>query len=61
VCVRKPLGSEDGGGDEIYLREGVSIQSFSLTHSFSAESFWIQMEGLYYTILLPQFSQNFEI
>jgi len=49
-----------GGGIEIHLGEGVSIQSFSLTHSFSAESFWIQMEGLYYTILLPQFSPNFE-
>ena len=45
-----------GGGGEIQLGKGVSIQSFSLTHSFSAESFWIQMEGLYYTILLPQFS-----
>ena len=33
----------------IHLGEGVSIQSFSLTHSFSAERFWIQMEWLYYT------------
>ena len=60
MCVREPLASEDGGGGEIHLGEGVSIQSFSLTHSFSAESFWIQMEGLYYTILLPQFSPDFE-
>ena len=60
VYVREPLASEDGGGSEIHLGEGVSIQSFSLTHSFSVESFWIQMEGLYYTILLPQFPPNFE-
>jgi hypothetical protein len=39
------LASEDGVGGEIHLGEGVSIQSFSLTHSFQQKVFGYKWRG----------------